>query len=137
MKVFAKSIFEDFLREQPNFAFFLEGALGAGKTFFIREVLRHFGVEREVGSPTYIFLNEYKAGGKDFAHFDFYRLPHPDEFFARGFNEIAEHGGTSAFIEWPDKISREAHKTFSGKKFLLRIDHGTGVGMRTVKLLEV
>ncbi len=134
-KQFARDIFE-VLNKEENFTVFLEGGLGAGKTVLIREILGLFGVEREVTSPTYIFVNEYKAKKRNFAHFDFYRLPTLDEFFARGFGDIAEDSSISKFVEWPDKISEQAKKGFSGKKFTIVIDYGQGAGMRKMKFLS-
>lgn len=135
-KLLAKEIFQNFLSPEENFSLFLEGGLGAGKTFFIREVLMHFGVTKEICSPTYVFLNEYQGRERAFAHFDFYRLSSPAEFFARGFGDIAEDRTCSTFVEWPNNISEEANHAFSGKKYVLRLDHGAGVGMRNIKFLE-
>ncbi len=132
----ARLLWQEHLEPHKNFTLFLEGGLGVGKTFFIREMLKFMGVAGEVSSPTYIFLNQYQHGTKSFAHFDFYRLPHPDEFFARGFLEIAEDDQTSKFVEWPGKLSPEALKTFSGKRFKLLLEHGIGAGMRKAKFFE-
>lgn len=152
---FAQAFYRDFLAIEPNFTVFFEGGLGAGKTFLIREMLRLAGVKDEISSPTYIFLNEYtvphphppiksragsdplpeEEGERQFAHFDFYRFKDPAEFFARGFGEVAEDTQISKFVEWPDKISGEAEKSFSGKRFTIIISHGVGVGMREIKVI--
>lgn len=142
----AKQIYEDFLKKEKNFTLFLEGGLGAGKTFFIRELLRCFGVKQEIPSPTYVFLAEYEVphpnplpkgeGVHRFAHFDFYRLKSPHEFFARGFADIAADNTISKYIEWPDKVSDEIRRSFSGTRFTLHIEYGIGVGMRKIKLLQ-
>jgi len=143
---FAQEFYRDFLASEQNFTVFFEGGLGAGKTFLIREMLREAGVKDKISSPTYIFLNEYSVphlnplpkGEKvqHFAHFDFYRFSDPAEFFARGFGEIAEEGKISKFVEWPEKISSEAEKSFSGKRFTIIISHGVGVGMREVRVIS-
>jgi|GEM_PF-1110516 tRNA threonylcarbamoyl adenosine modification protein YjeE len=139
-KQFAQAFYNDFLASEPSFTVFFEGGLGAGKTFLIREMLRVAGVKDEISSPTYIFLNEYtspiKSGTTRFAHFDFYRFKDPAEFFARGFSETAEDRNVCKFVEWPEKISNEAEKSFSGKRYTIIIKHGVGVGMREVRVIS-
>ena len=38
----------------------LSGDLGSGKTKFVQGVLKHFGLENEISSPTFTIVNEYK-----------------------------------------------------------------------------
>ncbi len=143
---FAQAFYCDFLAKEPNFTVFFEGGLGSGKTFLIREMLRCAGVKDEISSPTYIFLNEYTAphphplpqgeGKRRFAHFDFYRFKDPAEFFARGFGETAEDAQISKFVEWPEKITPETEKSFSGKRYTIIIKHGVGVGMREISVIS-
>jgi tRNA threonylcarbamoyladenosine biosynthesis protein TsaE len=84
-------------------AFF--GDLGAGKTTFIRGLVEGIGSidPREVCSPTFTLLNIYH-GDKMVYHFDLYRLPREEEFFAAGFDEYLNADGISC-IEWADKIN--------------------------------
>jgi len=131
-RALAKKLYEEHLSTTDNFVLFLEGGLGAGKTFLVREILRHAGIKDEITSPTYALVNQYD----DFAHFDFYRLEDPNDFFARGFTDIAADSKMSAFVEWPDKISPEAKGHFSGTAYTLKIEFGIGVGMRKVTLLQ-
>ena len=49
----------------------LRGGLGAGKTAFAKGVALGLGIEDEVTSPTYAYMNDY--GGKLY-HYDCYRL---------------------------------------------------------------
>lgn len=83
-------------------AFF--GDLGAGKTTFIRGLVEGTGCPdiRSVCSPTFTFLNIY-SGEKKVYHFDLYRLPREEEFFAAGFDEYLQAGGICC-IEWAEKI---------------------------------
>jgi tRNA threonylcarbamoyladenosine biosynthesis protein TsaE len=91
------------LRAGDIIAFF--GDLGAGKTTFIRGLVDGIGCidMREVCSPTFTFLNIY-PGGKMVFHFDLYRLPREEEFFAAGFDEYFEAGGICC-VEWAEKIA--------------------------------
>lgn len=87
------------------------GDLGAGKTTFIRGLVEGAGGTdpREVCSPTFTLLNIY-AGKRAVYHFDLYRLPRKEEFYAAGFHEHLSQGGICC-IEWADKISSELPPT--------------------------
>ncbi len=140
MRTFSRQIFDDLLKQEDNFTLFLEGGLGAGKTFLVRELLKHFGIDEEVTSPTYTFVNEYQkatddAKSSEWHHFDFYRMEHADEFFARGFDEIAEDKGVAKFVEWGEKLPKHVRDSFSGKHYVIKIKHTESAGMRTVKVL--
>ncbi|NJP03669.1 tRNA (adenosine(37)-N6)-threonylcarbamoyltransferase complex ATPase subunit type 1 TsaE [Candidatus Gracilibacteria bacterium] len=128
------------MKNEENFTLFLEGGLGAGKTFLVRELLKHFGIEGEVTSPTYTFVNEYQkdidhAKTSEWHHFDFYRMEHADEFFARGFDEIAEDKRVAKFVEWGEKLPAHVRNSFSGTHYVVKIKHTESVGMRQVKVL--
>ena len=135
-KKFAQELWETHLSNAGNFSVFLEGGLGAGKTFLVREILFAAGIDTEVPSPTYTIVNEFNTVNNKFAHFDFYRLSDPADFFARGLSEIAEDNKINTFVEWSDKISETAQRGFSGKKFLIRIDHGQAVGARHIRVYQ-
>ncbi len=131
----AQRIYEDHLKNCPRFTVFLEGSLGAGKTYLVRELLKCFEIEESVSSPTYSILQEYKSpSGRRFAHFDFYRLK-GEEFFQRGFADLLEDPGVSCFGEWPDRLDPLAKSTFLGTYFVIQMEHGLGVGMRKITLL--
>jgi len=53
----------------------LVGALGAGKTCFVRGLAEGLGVDgREVASPTFVYLVDYDAAAGSLSHADLYRL---------------------------------------------------------------
>jgi tRNA threonylcarbamoyladenosine biosynthesis protein TsaE len=76
----------------------LNGNLGAGKTFFIKAVIRNFNVE-EGSSPTFALVNEY-YGNKKFYHFDFYRIEREEELYDIGIDEYLSDPEAIKFIEW-------------------------------------
>ena len=67
----------------------LRGDLGAGKTQFVRGLVRGLGGNpRAVSSPTFVLLNVYEAGRLPVYHLDAYRVAGPDDFEAIGFSEL-------------------------------------------------
>lgn len=76
----------------------LNGNLGAGKTFFIREVSFCFNVS-SVSSPTFALVNEYK-GTIQIYHFDFYRINKVEELYDIGFEGYLDNEDAVIFIEW-------------------------------------
>ena len=84
-----------------HFAFY--GAMGAGKTTFIKALCKALGVSGVVTSPTFALVNEYIAGANGMVyHFDFYRIANPEEVFDFGCEEYFASGGY-CFVEWPEK----------------------------------
>ncbi len=80
----------------------LSGTLGAGKTKFTEGFLSHFGLEKEISSPTFTIVNEYKNEKVTIYHFDVYRLSDIDEFYAIGGEEYFSKG--ICIIEWGEII---------------------------------
>ena len=88
-----------------NTVFALYGAMGAGKTTFIKAVCEELGVEETITSPTFAIVNEYKDGdGDSIYHFDFYRFATPEEFFGAGLDEYFDGTGV-CLVEWPEKAA--------------------------------
>ena len=80
----------------------LSGELGAGKTKFTEGFLSYFGLEKEISSPTFTIVNEYKKDDINIYHFDVYRLEDSSEFYAIGGDEYFENG--ICLIEWGELI---------------------------------
>ncbi len=79
----------------------LHGPLGAGKTTFVRHLLRALGVQGRIKSPTYAVLEPYQVGGLVVSHFDFYRFSDPREWDDAGFRELFAAPGLK-LAEWPE-----------------------------------
>ena len=71
---------------KPPMIVLLKGDLGAGKTTFVKEVVRALGCEDLVTSPTFTLLNTYNAKFPVY-HFDMYRLSSAEEAMGVGFEE--------------------------------------------------
>ncbi len=80
----------------------LNGELGAGKTKFTEGFLSYFELEKEISSPTFTIINEYKNKKATIYHFDVYRLADIDEFYAIGGEEYFSKG--ICIIEWGEII---------------------------------
>jgi tRNA threonylcarbamoyladenosine biosynthesis protein TsaE len=87
----------------------LHGDLGAGKTTWVRYLLRALGVAGRIKSPTYAVLESYEAPaaphwpqGLAVSHFDFYRFTDPREWIDAGFRELFAAPGLK-LVEWPEK----------------------------------
>jgi tRNA threonylcarbamoyladenosine biosynthesis protein TsaE len=80
----------------------LRGELGAGKTTFVRHLLRALGVHGRIKSPTYTVLEPYSLPGLEISHFDFYRFADPREWQDAGFREVFAAPGLK-LAEWPQK----------------------------------
>lgn len=100
-----ESIAIDFAsRLSPGDVIALEGDLGAGKTQFVRGLLKGLGGDpRTVSSPTFVLLNIYDTGRLTLYHLDGYRAHGADDLESIGFSELLEQGGIVA-IEWPSRL---------------------------------
>ncbi|MDQ3031104.1 MAG: tRNA (adenosine(37)-N6)-threonylcarbamoyltransferase complex ATPase subunit type 1 TsaE, partial [Myxococcota bacterium] len=85
---------------RPGDVVFLEGPLGAGKTFLVRAIARGLGVpEREpITSPTFMLVHEISSGRLPLTHADLYRLSDPSELDALGLPEALSR--SIGLIEW-------------------------------------
>ncbi|MBT9501266.1 MAG: tRNA (adenosine(37)-N6)-threonylcarbamoyltransferase complex ATPase subunit type 1 TsaE [Burkholderiaceae bacterium] len=93
------------LSRQPdlfNACIELHGGLGAGKTTFVRHLLRALGVSGRIKSPSYAVLESYELPQGIASHFDFYRFSDPREWEDAGFREIFTSPGLK-LCEWPEK----------------------------------
>lgn len=82
----------------------LHGDLGAGKTQFVRGLVRGLnGNPRSVSSPTFMLLNVYDTCRLTVYHLDAYRVRGADDFEAIGFSELLEQGGV-VIVEWASRV---------------------------------
>jgi tRNA threonylcarbamoyladenosine biosynthesis protein TsaE len=86
----------------PGLVIFLSGALGAGKTTWVRGLLRALGQQGRVRSPSFTIMEPYTLGGIQIYHFDFYRFTASEEWREAGFDELIGAPGSLSLIEWPE-----------------------------------
>jgi len=79
----------------------LSGNLGAGKTTFVKGMIRAIGLdEKMVKSPTFTLMNVY-PGLKTIYHLDLYRLQDSD-FLSLDVEDILEDEDGIMVVEWGD-----------------------------------
>ena len=89
---------------EQGFVIHLSGDLGAGKTTFVRAMLREFGFHGPVKSPSFTLLETYNPGSFPIYHFDLYRFSSPDQWFDAGFDDILAGPGLM-LVEWPEQAA--------------------------------
>ncbi len=99
-KQVAGKIIEKYLDKKTT-VIFLSGELGAGKTVFVKGLARKLGIQKQVESPTFIFVREYPSEIPLY-HFDLYRINNTDELDELGFFDYLGKNGIIA-IEWAEK----------------------------------
>lgn len=92
---------EDFAKQlKRGDVVLLNGAMGAGKTHFVKGIAKGLGITEEVTSPTYAYLNVYD----DFLfHYDCYRLSSYEDASRLGLNDYFGEDCVCV-IEWSENI---------------------------------
>ena len=120
---------EDTIKFAENFAsklnsnsvIVLSGDLGSGKTKFTEGILKYFGLEDEISSPTFNIVNEYHTANTNIYHFDLYRLSDVDEFYAIGGEEYLQNG--ICIFEWGEMIEDILPKGYTKITFSRDLDN--------------
>ena len=79
----------------------LQGELGAGKSTFARAMLREYGHQGPVPSPTYTLVEPYELDGFSLYHVDLYRVSSTDELEFLGWSDLEEG---FRLVEWPERV---------------------------------
>ncbi len=99
-----EAIAEMIARRLENGGFLaLYGGMGAGKTAFVRGLVKALAPEclELVHSPTFAIVNEYRGNKINIFHFDLYRLTDDDDLYSTGFYDFIEQGGLT-ITEWSE-----------------------------------
>ena len=85
----------------PPLVIGFSGSLGAGKTTFVRAMLRSLGIKGPVKSPTYALIESYECDQFTVHHFDLYRIASEDELEFLAFRDCLSSDAICC-IEWPE-----------------------------------
>ena len=77
----------------------LTGALGAGKTSFVRGLLEALGHEGEVPSPSFAIVQPYEHLDPPTLHIDLYRIEAESDLEQLGLDDYHD---SLLLVEWPD-----------------------------------
>ncbi len=106
-------------RIEPGDIVLLEGDLAAGKTTFVRGLLRGLGGDStDANSPTFVVVQTYPCSGPILAlhHVDLYRLPDdPEALREIGLEDFLADEAAVVAVEWP----RRALRSFFGSAVAL------------------
>ena len=86
---------------EPPLTLGLSGQIGAGKTTFIRAVLKALGITTVVKSPSYSLVETYLVNNLKIHHFDLYRIRDESELEYIGFRDFFADNAICC-IEWPE-----------------------------------
>lgn len=96
--------FVSLMGDETVYAF--NGPMGAGKTTFIRALVRALGVnDDEASSPSFSIINEHRSDttAELIYHFDLYRLESVEEALEIGVEDYFDSGAL-CLLEWPERI---------------------------------
>ncbi len=113
MKILSKSVYETIelgaqigRKLKGGEVFAITGNLGAGKTHFIKGIVKGIcndGQTDIVSSPTFVLVKEYSGGRLEIYHIDAYRLENSRDFDNLGFDDMCNPGSV-VLVEWADKV---------------------------------
>jgi tRNA threonylcarbamoyladenosine biosynthesis protein TsaE len=107
---------------RPGDLILLMGTFGVGKTHLVKGIARGLGATDLVTSPSFVLVNEYRAGAEHGAmpiyHVDLYRLAGAADLATLGLEELWEGRGV-CLIEWPE----QAEAMLPDDHLVIQIEH--------------
>ena len=94
----------------------LQGAMGAGKTTFVRALGKLIGMDGDAVSPTFGLVQGYRKDDWQLFHLDLYRLKDESEAWDLGLTEYFDSDALCV-VEWPE----QAPGLLPSHSFLLQV----------------
>ena len=88
---------------KPGVVIGLSGDLGAGKTCWVRGLVKGLGGKDRVHSPTFALLNLYEECPIPVAHLDLYRLESVEEILGAGLESYLLSPNVITIVEWIER----------------------------------
>ncbi len=117
----------------------LEGALGTGKTVFVKGLAAGIGIKDTIQSPTFVLMKVYERvltqsrGIKYLVHIDTYRIQNAHQLISIGVLDYIGKPDTVVAIEWPEKMVHLLVEDIKTIKVIL--NHGKQKGDRQLEIL--
>lgn len=106
------------------------GGMGMGKTTFTHGLAKGLGIdEKEVSSPTFALVHEYRGSAATLYHFDMYRIESWDDLYSTGFFDYLDFGGILA-VEWSENIENALPENCIRVSF----EHGENENERKIEI---
>ncbi len=108
-RAFARHLRQQLAQRHVHAQLALEGGLGAGKSHLARAMLREWGVEGPIPSPTYSLLEPYADASPSAAHMDWYRLGDPLELEMLDWEGLCRETSV-VLVEWASRLPEMAQQ---------------------------
>lgn len=117
------------LKKGDVVAFF--GGMGMGKTAFTHGLANGLGIdEKNVSSPTFALVHEYRGKDNTLYHFDMYRISTWDDLYSTGFFDYLDSNEILA-VEWSENIENALPEDC----IKVYISHGENENERIIEII--
>lgn len=117
------------LRKGDVVAYF--GPMGMGKTAFTHGLAEGLGIdEKNVSSPTFALVHEYRGEKNTLYHFDMYRISGWDDLYSTGFFDYLDNNEILA-VEWSENIEN----ALPDNCIKIYFSHGENENDRTIEII--
>lgn len=107
------------------------GPMGMGKTAFTHGLATGLGIDdRNVSSPTFALVHEYRGEKNTLYHFDMYRISGWDDLYSTGFFDYLDANEILA-VEWSENIEN----ALPDNCIKIYFSHGENENDRTIEII--